>query len=273
MTPARAFSWTAVGLAGALAAVLGWETDWGQALRPPAADVPALRPPAVTVAVLPDYRIEGGLETMPETAARTVFVPTRRPAPPAPPLSPAEEAKSAMKKGQFLLTGTSVAPGQRFAFLKEVASGKHYRVKAGDAINDLEVAEVGEDRVRLAFEGESEELLLKVAKGGMASAVGAAIPGGAPVAGVPGSMPQGARPLPTRRVPRGVNPLGRTPSAAGGDATDGTQQTGEALRQRRTRVTPAPGASPQAGAAGGPGTASTWSQVYQRYIGRGGQNR
>src|SRR5512144_1388435 len=78
--------------------LLGWESDWGTALRlrPPPPEAIAPRP--VTTGLLPEYTIEGGLAAHTETVNRTLFNPTRRPAP-----APAETAKQAMKRGQFTL--------------------------------------------------------------------------------------------------------------------------------------------------------------------------
>ena len=58
--------------------------------------------------LLPDYAMGGGVETRSETINRTLFNPTRRPAPPAPP--PAAAA-AAMARGTFALTGTTVVDG------------------------------------------------------------------------------------------------------------------------------------------------------------------
>ena len=85
---ARAKAWViwVVPLA-VIAALVGWETNWGYALRRvPALDTAVASQP-VTIALLPEYGINGGIESRRETIERTLFNPTRRPAPPqAPPL-------------------------------------------------------------------------------------------------------------------------------------------------------------------------------------------
>ena len=137
---------------------VGWETDWGRALAPvPAPAEPIVAKP-VPVSLLPEFTIAGGLAARPETVARTLFNPTRRPAPPV----VAEAPKPRMQRGQFALTGTLVVDGKSTAFLREVAGGKARRVLQGETINGLVVAEVKPDRVRLALGDESEELMLKV---------------------------------------------------------------------------------------------------------------
>ena len=153
----RAALWWLLPLA-ALAATIGWETDWGRAVetRPPPPE--AIAPKPVAVSVLPEYAIAGGMAARTETVARTLFNPTRRPAP----LVVQEVAQAKMQRGQFSLTGTTIANGKNTAFLRE-ATGKSRRVQAGDSINGINVAEVKADRVRLTLGDESEELVLKVA--------------------------------------------------------------------------------------------------------------
>ena len=153
----RAALWWLLPLA-ALAALIGWETEWGRAVdtRPPAPE--AIEPKPVAVALLPEYAIDGGVAARTETVQRTLFNPTRRPAP-----SPAQAGTARMQRGQFALTGTTVVDGKSTAFLREVSGNKSRRVHAGETINGLLVADVKADRVRLTLGDESEELMLKVA--------------------------------------------------------------------------------------------------------------
>src|SRR5437868_2634419 len=89
----------------AIVLLLGWETRWGEAVtRAPDVNAPVKAQP-VQVALMPDFKLEGGAEARRETVDRTLFNPTRRPAPPAPP--PAAAA-AAMARGTFALTGTTV---------------------------------------------------------------------------------------------------------------------------------------------------------------------
>ena len=89
---------------------------------------------------------------------RTLFNPTRRPAP----VAIAEAAKPRIQRGQFALTGTTVAGDRSLAFLKETNGGKARTVKKGETINGMLVAEVWPDRVKLTLGDESEEISLKV---------------------------------------------------------------------------------------------------------------
>jgi hypothetical protein len=176
-------AWWMAPFAAALA-FLGWETDWGRSLSPIPEPAEVVTPKPVPVSVLPDFTIAGGLGARPETVARTLFNPTRRPAPPV----VAEAPKPTMKRGQFALTGTLVVDGKSTAFLREVAGGKSRRVLQGESINGLTVAEVKPDRVRLTLGDESEDLMLKVQPNPKPTAVAAApaaappVPAGAPVA-------------------------------------------------------------------------------------------
>ena len=65
----------------ALVLLIGGEIDWGRAPRiaPPPAEPIAPKP--VVTGLLPEYAIAGGLGAHAETVNRTLFNPTRRPAP------------------------------------------------------------------------------------------------------------------------------------------------------------------------------------------------
>ena len=154
----QAVLWWLLPLAG-LAAIIGWETDWGRAVetRPPPAE--AIAPKPVVTSLLPEFTIAGGVSARTETVERTLFNPTRRPAPPA----VQDAAAMRMQRGQFALTGTMIVDGKSTAFLREVAGGKARRVQTGETINGMLVAEVKPDRVKLTLGDESEELVLKVA--------------------------------------------------------------------------------------------------------------
>ena len=122
---------------------------------------PPLDPKPVTPLLLPDYAIEGGLAANSETVSRTLFNATRRPAP----VLAGEGGPRTLKAGQFLLLGTALGGEHNVAFLKEVAGGKSHTVREGDRINGMLVATVTAERVKLTLGDESEELVLKVAKG------------------------------------------------------------------------------------------------------------
>ena len=63
-------------------AVLGFETDWGRSVARDTPEPAMPSPQPVAVSLLPEYRIDGGLDARKETVDRVLFNPTRRPAPP-----------------------------------------------------------------------------------------------------------------------------------------------------------------------------------------------
>src|SRR4051812_23396052 len=131
----RATLWWLLPLA-ALIALIALETDLGRAVHLQVAPPEPVVAKPVAVSLLPEYTIEGGMAKHSETVSRPLFVPTRRPAP----VAVVEVAKPRMQRGQFALTGTTVAGERSLAFLKEVNGGKSRTVKMGDTINGLLVA-------------------------------------------------------------------------------------------------------------------------------------
>lgn len=172
----------------ALAALVGWEIDWGrQLVRMPSAPPPVESKP-VTAAALPEYRIEGGLPAHAEMVARTLFNATRRPAPVL-----ASDGPHRLNPGRFQLVGTTVTAERNVAFLKEVAGGKSRVVRQGDEIDGVYVASVTSDRVKLTLGDESEELILKVAQGPKTTLAAAPPPPGAPAVAAPAAAAGAAR--------------------------------------------------------------------------------
>ncbi|MET0203558.1 MAG: hypothetical protein ABW276_04545 [Casimicrobiaceae bacterium] len=172
-----------------IAVFIGWETDWGRALTlVPALEAPVV-PKPVNVALLPEYKVDGGIDGNRETIARTLFNPTRRPAPPL----AAASAKSSLQRGQFVLTGTTVVDKKATAFLREVSGGRSRRVQQGETVNGMLVAEVRADRVRLTLDGDAEELTLKVATGPRVTVQPVVTP-------VPGQPGQPGQPAPGQPV-------------------------------------------------------------------------
>jgi len=270
---------------GAVVALIGWETDWGRELTraPVVPDLPA--PAPVTLALLPDYRVEDGVQSRQQTVERPVFVPTRRPAPPAVPAAQ-EAAKPRMQKGQFVLTGTAVVEQKSVAFLRETAGGKSRSVRVGETINGLVVAEVKPDRVRLMMGEDSEELLLKVAAGPRTTVqpvqpVAAGGPGapGAPVAGQPGGPAMGGGPA--AAAPGAAVPGAGAPGQAAVDRAGYTDTEASLLERRRAAraaqaaaeaaarsgqtVPPALPSAPNTTTPAAPAaTDPAWAEVYRR---------
>jgi hypothetical protein len=206
---------------------------------------------AVTPALLPEYKVEGGLAGRAETVNRTLFNPTRRPAP----VAVADAGRAQIKPGQFVLTGTSLAGDRSIAFLKEVAGGKFRTVRQGEQINGMLVAEVKPDRVRLTMGGDSEELVLKVATGPKTTTVPTAPAGAAP--NVPGNAPQAAQPARSEEA-RLLDQRRRAAEAA-------------TAAEVAPPVTPAPSRSslvnglPPAAGQGTPASSDpAWNEVYER---------
>lgn len=266
-------AWWLVPLAAALA-FLGWETDWGRSLTPMPEPAEAVTPKPVPVSVLPDFTVAGGLEARPETVARTLFNPTRRPAPPV----VAEAPKPTMKRGQFALTGTLVVDGKSTAFLREVNGGKARRVRQGETINGMTVTEVKPDRIRFALGDETEELVLRVATNARPTpqpgpVAGAPAAGGSAVAAAAGAPPApGAAPAAPAAQDVGATLAERRraarAAAAAAQAANSTPDGNPATPAPAPASAPAPAATAATPAAAAPARAApvdpAWSDVYQR---------
>ncbi|MCC6869860.1 MAG: hypothetical protein IT522_13660 [Burkholderiales bacterium] len=144
-----AFGWPAVGSAAADA--------------PAATPATAAAPAPFVLPLLPEYRPGAVTPIGDDLVQRSPFNPTRRPAPPV--AATADAAKLKMQRGQFALSGTMQIDGNLTAFLREVQGGKSRRVRPGETLNGMVVAEIKPDRVRLTLGDESEDLVLKVAAG------------------------------------------------------------------------------------------------------------
>ena len=111
----------------------------------------------VEAKLLPPFTLSAEAAAGAETVARPLFVPTRRPSPPA-----ASAAAQTMRRGQFVLTGISIAQDAAFAFLRESSSGKTHSVRKGASVNGLTVDKVEPRRVVLRMGEELEELSLQI---------------------------------------------------------------------------------------------------------------
>ena len=221
----------------ALALAIGWQTDWGRELRrAPPAETPVVPAPVATV-VMPEFRIEGGVEAMAPTVERPLFNATRRPAP----VAVAEAPKPTIQRGQFTLTGTMITDQAAIAFLREAAgTGKARSVRKGDSINGMIVAEVAPDRVRLTMGDESEELELKVAKGPKTTIPAAGDAAPQQVAGQAAQPAQGA--------PAGGAAATRAGARTGARAQGGLAGSGDASDNLRANRRNARAAEAQTGA-------------------------
>jgi hypothetical protein len=234
-------------LAVVLLVVIGVETGFGAGFR---AGIPASTSKKAVpfeAKLLPSIAAGNAEQLYPETAARPLFIPTRRPAPEV-------VAQSTFQPGQFVLQGVIVVGENRIALLREKSSGRIHRVERGKEVSGVKVAEINREAVTLTQGNGREVLELQVQKAGAAPAAGAMAPAGpfgaAPVAGaVPG---QGGNPLqaapnastsgiPNMNVPpTGINatppptPPGGVPSASG-TAQSAPISPEELLARRRAR--------------------------------------
>ena len=164
-----------------LAVVIAWEADWGRKWRHVPVTDAVVVPQPVLVAVLPEYKPTATLASQRDIVDRSLFNPTRRPAP----VAAAEAAKRRLQPGQFVLTGTLIVDGKATAFLRENAGGKSRRVAQGDQVNGMLVADVKPDRIKLTLGDESEDLVLRVAAGPKTTTQPVVTPAAAP--GAPGA--------------------------------------------------------------------------------------
>ncbi len=243
-----------------LVLLIGWQIDWGREFTrdpPPAASAV---PPPVTVAVLPIYEPDATTATSRDTIDRTLFNPTRRPAP----VAVAEAAKPRMQRGQFALTGTLIADGKSTAFLRDVSGGKARRVMQGETVNGLLVAEVKADLVRLTLGDEVEELALKLAVGPRTT-IQPVVAG--PRAAAAAAVAAGLSPAEAARLAPQVRDVAdvlaeRRRMARDAEAAAAGRPPGAPMVPP-TAAAPPPGPAPPAAAAAS--TDPAWSSVYQRY--------
>ena len=201
--------WVALwgGAAATLAVVIGVEHQLGSE---DTAVTPRAPAKVADARMIPPFSLAAADQVAPETAARPLFTPTRRPAPAQATVQPT------MRKGQFLLTGVTVSQEASFAFLREIATGKTKSVRKGAEVNGLRVDAVEPRRVVLRQGDETEDLLLAIQSPPKSATPPPPAPGAAGAPGVPGGVPNlyapGGVPLPG--APGGP-PMPGTPAAAG----------------------------------------------------------
>ena len=148
--------------AAALAALIGWETNWGESIYSPTVVSPAPQGKAVAPMLLPEYKATAEPEAYAEVVDRPLFSPTRRQAPPPPPPEP---VKPQMATGQFSLTGTMQVGNKMYAFLRGTRDGKGIRAAQGDVLTGgITLAKVEPGRVVLTQYDSEEEVKLQVSK-------------------------------------------------------------------------------------------------------------
>jgi pyruvate dehydrogenase E2 component (dihydrolipoamide acetyltransferase) len=243
------------GAALALVAVLVLERQYGRSTAEEGPRAPAR---VAEAKLLPPFRLADA-QAGGETLARPLFVPGRRPSPPA----TAEAGK--IKRGQFLLQGTTLVGSLHIAFLKELSSGTVHRVEKGGEIKGMKLEEVSAEEVVLKAGDDVETLPLVVAKAAGTPATAAAAVERGPFS-APEAPPKAAEPADAAKAaaPAAAAPATGTVAPAkpaAGPATSGgrlaaprSRLTAEEIAARRanratptprTPSTPAPGAQPQ----------------------------
>lgn len=189
------YFWPALwgGACAVLAGVIGAELYFGQAESASGAAAPAR---VVEAKLLKPFALPPEAVAGTETTGRPLFLPGRRPAPPA---TAADAA--VMKKGQYVLQGTTVVGDLAFAMLKEVAGGKVHRVQKGARLNDLTLSEVGPTHAVLTLGSDSENIPLLVAKATPQQAAAAAAAAGGPFGGAAPAQPRASGARPPAQVP------------------------------------------------------------------------
>jgi hypothetical protein len=208
-------AWAAVNFS--LVVMIGGELGWGKKLVDPM-PVPVVHPAVpVKVVLPPDFRLPPLEKAYAGTLERSLFVPSRRKAPPPPPVTPT------MQKGQFQLLGTTITDEFSIAIVKEISSGKVRQVYQGFTINGLQLELVAPDRIVFSQYDDHEEIRLKI----QASPKPAAPPQAASQGEQPGT-PQAAPAAQTR------------PAAAFGAVRAPAASEGRVERRRPTEQPPLP---------------------------------
>ena len=210
-------------LAAILVAVLALEIASGNAMHERYSASAHARATPVQTRLLPPIAAVNPEQEYPETAARPLFTPTRRPAPSA----VAAGGPSSMSKGQFTLTGVIIANGLKTALLRETRSGRVVRVEQGKEVNGMTVAEIEPEKVTLTQAGDQEVLALLVSKQGPMPAPAPALPTTGPFAAPPSVTMPGA-PAVAAPAPPEANPAARAPQVPQGNPGFGPPPPGAA---------------------------------------------
>ena len=195
-------------LAVVLAAIVGLEYALG---GPKGVGAPGRRVVPAEAKLLPALAQVPPEQAYPETAARPLFIPTRRPAPEA-----VVAQQPTFQRGQYSLVGVIMAGGTRTAMLREKSNGRMLRAPVGGELsNGVKVTQIDRDTVVLALGAETETVGMVVAKTPTPGQPGAA----APMAG-PGpfgaSAPAGAAPVARPQpIPNMGGPVPAPPGTSG----------------------------------------------------------
>jgi hypothetical protein len=228
--------------AAALAAVIVAETEFGSSVASVSRGAASRRAAPPDAKLLPPVSVAAAEQAYPETTARPLFTPTRRPAPEA-----VAAPQSTFQKGQFVLQGVIAVGNNRIAMLREKSNGRIHRVEQGREVNGIKVTSIEPEVVTLAQGGEEEKLGLTVQKGpGVPGAPGQPVPPAAPPAApaqgpfaAPAAPPvaQPIAPVPQSPFPRPGNAPMAAPIPAGPGAA-GANPAARAVSDAGTALTP-----------------------------------
>jgi hypothetical protein len=190
-------------LAVVLVAIIAYEAASGS-LRSQLAGSGTQGAAPVQPKLLPPIQPVIAEQAYPETTARPLLSPNRRPAP-----EKTAVGSSSTPKGLYVLTGVTIVGPLRIALLREKSSGRVVRAEKGKEVNGVMVAEIQPESVTLGPAGDQEVISLQVQKAGAAPA--------APAPGPFAPPPAPAAPAAPPEVPiaAGQNPAARGPISPG----------------------------------------------------------
>jgi hypothetical protein len=231
----------------ALLAYGGKLTDWGRDLVSDDIAWKKVNAQMAANGVVPDIAFNADASPYAVITDRNLFVPWRKPSPPPePPKPPADPPKPQIRRGIYALTGTMQIGNDTFATVKENATNRTKSVKVGDELQEYKVQEVNNDRVVLAYAGQTEELVLaKYTQSGRAVAPPAQavqIPPLPPQVPQAGQVPQQVPPGMPAVQPRAPNAGQAVPVPVAGPGGPGTLWS---FPPAGSAPTPAPPGVPQ----------------------------
>lgn len=140
----------------ALAAALGFETDWGNAFTAATAPGRSVTGKFDSATVLPDFRLQSEAGTYAQISERPLLNPTRRPAPTQLVVAATEPPKPQVRRGLYQLIGVMDLGNGKIAQVREIASNRTRSVREGEFLQEMTVKKVDETQVTLAFQGETD---------------------------------------------------------------------------------------------------------------------
>lgn len=146
--------------AAALAAALGFQTDWGSALTAASPAQQSVSGKYDNATVLPDFRMNSEAGTYAQISERPLLNPTRKPAPTQMVQAAVEPPKPQVRRGLYQLIGVLDLGNVKVAQVRELASNRTKSVREGDSLQEMTVKKVDATQVTLAFQGETDVLQL-----------------------------------------------------------------------------------------------------------------